>query len=38
MCTKFWSENLKERDYSKDMGRDGWIALKWNLKVEGCGF
>jgi len=25
MHTKFWSENLKERDHSKDLGEDGRI-------------
>jgi hypothetical protein len=27
----FWSENLKGRDYSKDLGVDGKIILEWIL-------
>jgi len=32
MRTKYWSENLKRRDYSEDLGLDGSILLKWILK------
>jgi len=28
MYTKFWSENLKGRDHSKDQGIDGMIILQ----------
>jgi hypothetical protein len=28
MRTKFWSENLKGRDHSEDMGIDGKIILQ----------
>jgi hypothetical protein len=30
MCTKFWLHSLKERDYSEDLGIDGWTS---GLKV-----
>jgi hypothetical protein len=30
-CTRFWWENLKERDHSKDRGVDDRIALEWIL-------
>jgi hypothetical protein len=29
MHTKFWSENLKGRDYSEDLGVDGKMILEW---------
>jgi hypothetical protein len=29
--TKFWSENLKGRDVSEDLGVDGKIILEWIL-------
>jgi hypothetical protein len=29
--TKFWSENLKVRDHSEDIGLDGRIILEWIL-------
>jgi hypothetical protein len=36
MRTKFWSGNLKGRDYSEDLGIDGKIILEWILrKLEG---
>jgi hypothetical protein len=28
---KFWSENLKGRDLSEDLGEDGRITLEWVL-------
>jgi hypothetical protein len=31
MHTKFWSENLKERDHSEDLGVDRKILLEWLL-------
>jgi hypothetical protein len=31
MYTKFWSENLKERSRSEDLGVDGRIILEWLL-------
>jgi hypothetical protein len=31
MHTKFWSENLKGRDYLEDLGIDGKIILEWIL-------
>jgi hypothetical protein len=38
-CAKFWWENPKERDHSKDQGVDGSIRSKWTLGrlVGGCG-
>jgi len=35
MSTKFWSENLKRRDHSEDVGADGRIILEWILGWEG---
>jgi hypothetical protein len=35
MHTKFWLENLKERDHSEDLGKDGRIILQWILKKYG---
>jgi hypothetical protein len=29
---EFWSESLKERDYSEDLGVDGRITLQYNLQ------
>jgi hypothetical protein len=29
MRSKFWFENLKERDHLKDVGVDGKIILEW---------
>jgi hypothetical protein len=29
--TKFWSENLKKRDNSEDLGVDEKIILEWIL-------
>ena len=29
MCTVFWWGNLRERDYSGDLGIDDKIILKW---------
>jgi len=34
MCKKFWSENLKGRDDSEDLGVDGKIT-EWILRKEG---
>jgi hypothetical protein len=33
MHTIFWLENLKERDYSEDLGVDERIILEWILKI-----
>jgi len=33
MRTVFWSENLKERNNSEDMGIVGRIILKWIVKT-----
>jgi hypothetical protein len=32
MCTKFWIDRVKARDFFKDLGIDGRIILKWTLK------
>jgi hypothetical protein len=32
---KFWSENLKGRDHSEDLGVDEKIILEWILGKEG---
>jgi len=32
MHTKFWLENLKERDYSEDLGLDWRIILEQILE------
>jgi hypothetical protein len=34
MYTKFWSGNLKGRDYAKDLCGDGVIILNWISKKE----
>jgi len=26
---KFWSQNLKGRDYKEDLGVDGMVILEW---------
>jgi hypothetical protein len=31
MYKKFWSEHLKGRDHSEDLGVDGKIILEWIL-------
>jgi hypothetical protein len=31
MCTKFWSQYLKGRDHSEDVGVDGKIIVEWIL-------
>jgi hypothetical protein len=35
--TKFWSENLKGRDQSDDLGVDGRIILEWILERDSVG-
>jgi hypothetical protein len=35
MHTKFWSENLKGRDHSEDLGVDERIILEWILGKQG---
>jgi hypothetical protein len=35
MSTKFWSENLKGRDDSEDLGVDRRIILEWILEKIG---
>jgi hypothetical protein len=35
MHTKFWSENLKERDDSEDLSAGGRIVLDWILGTYG---
>jgi hypothetical protein len=37
MHTIFWSENLKGRDHSEDLGVDGRIILEWILWKIGWG-
>jgi hypothetical protein len=32
MYMKFWSENLKGRDHSEDVGVDGRIILEWIIE------
>jgi len=33
MHTKFWLENLKGRDYFRDLSTDERIVLKWTLVI-----
>jgi hypothetical protein len=35
MLTKFWSENLKGRDHSEDIGVGGRIILEGVLEIQG---
>jgi hypothetical protein len=35
MYTKFWSENLKGRNHSEDLGVDGRTILQCTLKKQG---
>jgi hypothetical protein len=37
MCTKFWSENLKGRNYLEDLVIDGRIILKRDHRDISCG-
>jgi hypothetical protein len=39
MCSKFWLESLKERDYLEGIVTGGRIIIKWILGklVFGCG-
>jgi len=39
MRTRFWSENLKARDHSEDLGVGGRVILDWILgyRVDACG-
>jgi hypothetical protein len=32
MYTKLWSEHLKRKDHSDDLGIDGRIILEWILE------
>jgi hypothetical protein len=34
MHTEFWSESLKRRGHSEDLGLDGNITLEWILGKE----
>jgi hypothetical protein len=35
MLKKFWSEDLKRRDYLGDLGIDGrWAVRKYDLRVQ----
>jgi hypothetical protein len=34
MLTKFWSQNLKRRGQSEDLGADGKITLEWILRKQ----
>jgi hypothetical protein len=36
MRVKFWLENLKERGHSQDLGVDGRIIFKLNLRKIDC--
>jgi hypothetical protein len=33
MCTKFWSENVKGRDYLEDLNIDGRTILEWLIAL-----
>jgi hypothetical protein len=35
MLTKFWSGNVKGRDFSEDLGIDGRIILEWIVRKQG---
>jgi len=35
VCTKFWSEDLKGRDLSEDLGVDGRIILRTDVREIG---
>jgi hypothetical protein len=35
MHTKFWSENLKERDHSEDLGVNSKIIVEWIFQKQG---
>jgi hypothetical protein len=35
-CTKFWSGNLKRRNYLEDIDIEGKIIFKWLLRKQ-CG-
>jgi hypothetical protein len=35
MYTKFWSENLKGRDHAEDLGVDGRINIRMDLREIG---
>jgi hypothetical protein len=35
MRTKFWSENLKGRDHSEDLGLDERMIIDWILWKQG---
>jgi hypothetical protein len=35
MRTKFWSENIKGRDHSENLGVDERITLNWILGEQG---
>jgi hypothetical protein len=35
MHMKFWSENLRGRDYMEDLGTDRKIILEWILEKQG---
>jgi hypothetical protein len=35
MHAKFWSQNMKARDYLEYLHIDGRIILEWNLQIQG---
>jgi hypothetical protein len=35
MRTKLWSENVKGRDHSENLGVDGRVVFKWILSEIG---